>query len=66
VPTQPRERGGTIQKYNGRTGQLIDANFVNDPGLSPLDVILGLDGNIYTSSEVPFNSPDAMATVRVL
>ncbi len=59
--------GATIQQYDGTTGELIDPNFISDENLSPLDVILGLDGNIYTSSEFPFvGGADPMpGTVRV-
>jgi DNA-binding beta-propeller fold protein YncE len=37
---------------------------VNDPELSPLDLLLGPNGNILVSSEYPFASPDAVTTVR--
>lgn len=37
---------------------------VNDPELSPLDLLLGLNGNILVSSEYPFASRDAVTTVR--
>lgn len=37
---------------------------VNDPQLSPLDLLLGPNGNIIVSSEYPFGSPDAVTTVR--
>ncbi len=37
---------------------------VEDPELSPLDLTLAPNGNIITSSEVPFGSPDAMTSVR--
>lgn len=57
--------GGEIQAYDGTTGAPVDLAFVTDPELSPLDVILGLDDNIYVSSEFPFGSPDAVSTVRV-
>ena len=57
--------GGTVIQYDGLTGQVLNPNFVNDPELSPLDVINGLDGNIYVSSEFPFGQDDSVATVRV-
>ncbi|MEB3282458.1 MAG: hypothetical protein VKK42_26420 [Lyngbya sp.] len=57
--------GGSINQYDGLTGELINSNFVNDPELSPLDVINGLDGNLYVSSEFPFGSDEATGTVRV-
>jgi hypothetical protein len=37
---------------------------VNDPELSPLDLLLGRNGNILVSSEYPFASRDAVTTVR--
>jgi hypothetical protein len=37
---------------------------VRDPELSPLDLLLGPNGNILASSEYPFGSPDASTTVR--
>jgi hypothetical protein len=37
---------------------------VRDPELSPLDLVLGPNGNILVSSEHPFGSPDASTTVR--
>ncbi len=57
--------GGGIVQFDGSTGELLNANFVNDPELSPLDVINGLDGNIYVSSEFPFNTSNAVGTVRI-
>lgn len=55
----------TIIRFDGQTGALLDATFVDDPELSPLDVISGPDGALYVSSEFPFNAPDASGTVRV-
>lgn len=57
--------GGSINQYDGVTGELLNSNFVNDPELSPLDVINGLDGNLYVSSEFPFGSDEATGTVRI-
>jgi DNA-binding beta-propeller fold protein YncE len=37
---------------------------VEDPELSPLDLMLAPNGNIVTSSEVPFGSQDAETSVR--
>jgi len=37
---------------------------VNDPELSPLDLLIGPNGNILVSSEYPFAAPDAVTTVR--
>lgn len=57
--------GGTVIQYDGLTGEVLNSNFVNDPELSPLDVINGLDGNIYVSSEFPFGQENSVGTVRV-
>ncbi len=37
---------------------------VDDPKLSPLDLLVGPNGNIFVSSEKPFGSPDAITSVR--
>ena len=42
-----------------RTTHLVD-----DEDLSPLDLTLAPNGNILTSSEVPFGSQDAVTSVR--
>ena len=42
-----------------RTPRLVD-----DPELSPLDLTIAPDGNILVSSEWPYGSPQAKATVR--
>ncbi len=57
--------GGTLVQFDGLTGELINPDFVSDPQLSPLDVISGLDGNVYVSSEFPFGDPNAVGTVRI-
>ncbi len=57
--------GGSIVQFDGITGQVLNPNFVTDPQLSPLDVISGLDGNLYVSSEFPFGSADSVGTVRI-
>lgn len=56
--------GGTILKFNGQTGEVLNANFVSDPELSPLDLITGPDGDIYVSSEFPFGNDNSVGTVR--
>jgi len=38
--------------------------FVMDPELSPLDLVIATNGNIIVSSEHPFGASDAMITVR--
>jgi DNA-binding beta-propeller fold protein YncE len=42
-----------------RTPRLLD-----DAELSPLDLAVGPNGNLVVSSEWPFGSPDALATIR--
>jgi WD40 repeat protein len=42
-----------------RTGRLVD-----DPELSPLDLTVAPNGNVVTSSEWPYGSPAANATIR--
>jgi DNA-binding beta-propeller fold protein YncE len=37
---------------------------VSDPGLSPLDLTIGPNGNVVVSSEHPFGAPDAVTSVR--
>jgi hypothetical protein len=37
---------------------------VDDPRLSPLDLLVAPNGNILVSSEKPFGSPDAITSVR--
>jgi DNA-binding beta-propeller fold protein YncE len=45
-------------------GGLRDARLVSDPELSPLDLTMAPGGNLVISSEWPFGSPDATATIR--
>jgi hypothetical protein len=45
-------------------GALRTPRLVGDPELSPLDLAVAANGNIVVSSEWPFGSPDAAATVR--
>jgi hypothetical protein len=48
----------------GPGGALRTARLVDDPELSPLDLVVAPGGNIVVSSEWPFGSPGAAATVR--
>jgi DNA-binding beta-propeller fold protein YncE len=48
----------------GRDGQLRNPRLVTDPELSPLDLAIAPGGNLIVSSEWPFGSPDATATIR--
>jgi hypothetical protein len=44
--------------------ELRKTRLVDDEDLSPLDLILAPNGNMVTSSEVPFGSPGAVTSVR--
>jgi DNA-binding beta-propeller fold protein YncE len=46
------------------SGELLTARMTSDRALSPLDLIVGPNGNIIVSSEFPFGRPDAVATLR--
>jgi DNA-binding beta-propeller fold protein YncE len=48
----------------GRDGQLRNPRLVTDPELSPLDLAIAPGGNLIVSSEWPFGSPGATATIR--
>lgn len=37
---------------------------VDDPEVSPLDLVIAPNGNVVVSSERPFGAPDAVTTVR--
>lgn len=56
--------GGTLIQFDGITGEVLDTDFVSDPELSPLDVVVGPDGSIFVSSEFPFGAEDSVGTVR--
>ncbi len=45
-------------------GALRTPRLVDDPELSPLDLTVAPSGNVIVSSEWPYGSPDAAATVR--
>jgi DNA-binding beta-propeller fold protein YncE len=53
----------TIAVFDDR-GRLLTPRLVTDPGLSPLDLAIAPGGNLVVSSEWPFGSPSAEATVR--
>jgi hypothetical protein len=48
----------------GRGGVLRTPRLVDDPELSPLDLTVAASGNIVVSSEWPYGSPRATASVR--
>jgi hypothetical protein len=45
-------------------GRILSPQFVRDPELSPLDLIIAPNGNILVSSECPFGAADAVTSVR--
>jgi DNA-binding beta-propeller fold protein YncE len=45
-------------------GEILSSRFVQDPELSPLDLVIAPNGNIVVSSERPFGASDAITTVR--
>jgi hypothetical protein len=47
-----------------RDGRLHNPRLVSDPELSPLDLAIAPGGNLIVSSEWPFGSPGARATIR--
>jgi hypothetical protein len=48
----------------GPSGDILSPRFVQDPELSPLDLVIAPNGNILVSSERPFGASDAITTVR--
>jgi DNA-binding beta-propeller fold protein YncE len=57
------EGENTITVFD-RSGRLRTPRLVSDPELSPLDMTIAPGGNLVVSSEWPFGSPGAKATVR--
>jgi DNA-binding beta-propeller fold protein YncE len=57
------EGDNTITTF-GRDGRLRNPRLVSDPELSPLDLAIAPGGNLVVSSEWPFGSPGATATIR--
>ena len=57
------EGDNTITVFD-RGGRLRNPRLVSDPELSPLDLAIAPDGNLVVSSEWPFGSPTAKATIR--
>jgi DNA-binding beta-propeller fold protein YncE len=57
------EGDNTITVFDPRR-VLLTPRLVADPELSPLDLAIAPGGNLVVSSEWPFGSPDAKATVR--
>jgi hypothetical protein len=46
------------------SGMLKNDRFARDDAVSPLDLAIGPNGNVLVSSEFPFGSPEADASVR--
>ena len=57
------EGDNTITMFD-RDGRLRNPRLVSDPELSPLDLAIAPGGNLVVSSEWPFGSPSARATIR--
>src|SRR5580693_6465645 len=57
------EGGNTITVFDHHR-RLRNPRLVNDPELSPLDLTIAPGGNLIVSSEWPFGSPGAQATIR--
>jgi DNA-binding beta-propeller fold protein YncE len=60
-PTGEGDNTVTIYDPDGR---LRNPQLVTDPELSPLDLTVAPGGNLVVSSEWPFGSPSARATIR--
>jgi hypothetical protein len=58
------EGDNTIAAFSWRDGFYRFPLLIKDPHLSPLDMLLGPNGNILVSSEYPFGSRDAVTTIR--
>lgn len=57
------EGDNTITVFDHRR-KLLTPQLVTDPELSPLDLAIAPGGNLVVSSEWPFGSADAQATIR--
>jgi DNA-binding beta-propeller fold protein YncE len=60
----PAGQGDNTVAVFGADGGLRNARLVTDPELSPLDLTIAPGGNLVISSEWPFGSPSATATIR--
>ena len=60
----PSGEGDNTVAVFDRDGRLRDRRLVNDPELSPLDLVIAPGGSLVVSSEWPFGSPGATATIR--
>jgi DNA-binding beta-propeller fold protein YncE len=57
------EGDNTITVFD-HAGRMRNPRLVSDPELSPLDLAIAPGGNLVVSSEWPFGSPSATATIR--
>ena len=60
----PRGEGDNSIAVFDWKGTLLRSLLIDDPELSPLDVLRSLNGTILVSSECPFGAPDAVTTIR--
>jgi DNA-binding beta-propeller fold protein YncE len=60
----PSGEGDNTVTVFDRDGRLRNARLVSDAKLSPLDLTIAPGGNLVLSSEWPFGSPSASATIR--
>lgn len=60
----PDGRGANTILQFGANGALKNDRFAVDDAMSPLDLAIAPDGNVLVSSEFPFGSPAADASVR--
>ena len=60
----PSGEGDNTVTVFDRDGRLRNARLVSDAELSPLDLTIAPGGNLVVSSEWPFGSPGASATIR--
>jgi DNA-binding beta-propeller fold protein YncE len=60
----PAGQGDNTVTVFDSQGSLCNARLVSDPELSPLDLTVAPSGNLVVSSEWPFGSPGASATIR--
>jgi hypothetical protein len=60
----PSGEGENTIAVFGQGGALRTPRLVDDPELSPLDLTVAPNGNVVVSSEWPYGSPHAKATVR--
>jgi DNA-binding beta-propeller fold protein YncE len=60
----PSGQGDNTITMFDRDGRLRNRRLVSDPELSPLDLAIAPGGNLVVSSEWPFGSPRATASIR--